>query len=1034
VAEHLRAGWIVYFNGIEIPATACNISSGVWQIPQASIAIPADRIMQRVGADDRVRITIFAVDPYRSTSKPEEPDQFRLAFDGEIVSYSYQATATGRSIRFVAVDLIEALTRIFPHFISSLNSIAKGQVGVDRAAASAVVNPFAMLHSLLTAGLTGGADIKRPYDFIENILRLLLDDTLLTNERSVILTQWFKPWNERTGFSDRFVPSAFVEEVSPTGDVPAFPIFRAAQHTEGINALAQSASRLGMGGPMYKIVQTVFQHVYYELAMIPNPPVLLVNQATREVVGGFNGTETAPTEVVQESAAGSQEELTSIQDELQAAQLRLQELIAQFSTNSVSSDAIAEVVSDITDDLADDAAKAIDPGSPGSMLGKLGYALAKAGIAGVTEAATGSAAAATREANRPDEEALREQVAVIAALTQDLENFQFSGGGYAQIQQPVIDADTALKAAREDLARQQALVDGSGDQVRGNAFSSENVKLRQQQELVAQREAEKDNAITNARYLTSNEQGTKRVLAQYMTKPQLMFGVAPSFNVLWPSMYEQFSYEENFALQPTRTYLGDPHVYNLQAKPGQSIAKTDVDLRALTVGYPLPANTRLVEKQAGSKINQHNFLIEYEEYFKGPVYNQMETPPWFAMLADSGATPDAPNAAGSIQQLYCRYEHERMRASRRNGGVVGPYNPNAVAGFPGVVLDNAESNNHVFGYFTSVSHSFTQTSMSTNISFSHAQTFGEFFGTLSDQYFDDKVTKIAADTPTSVPQHPIAELRDRFQVNSPAKEYYQAMFWGIVDETSPDAIIFDIFDVLAVRNPDGTISDIGFEVEAGSQDLSFRSSEAVQASIDEALAEEALLAAEIQRAAEAPAGPAGTFSSGNVGLRRRQEELSASLAQLVAELADSIRREAENAQRKGRGSEGQPLLTGTPSLHTAEPPEYVIKGAYASLMTEPMKAFAFGSRPICTLEQFIDLRGPAGVRTGFRSKGNKTEGKGADYYVKIFDINNDPVLPVDFSTDGLPCGPVGTDVRRNWEQRLLAFRRKVYTARHPFKA
>ena len=948
MSDHVRAGWVVYFNGIEIPATSCSVSSGVWQIPQASISIPADKIMQRVGADDRVRVTIFAIDPYRSTNNPEEGDPFRLAFDGEIVAYQYRSTATGRSISFTAVDLIEALGRIFPHFIATLASIPKGAVGQDQAAASGVVNPFAPHHSLLRAGLTGDGDIKRPYDVVENVLRLLLDDTVMTNERSVIITEWFKPWNQRTQFSKRFVPSAYVETVAPTGEVPAFPIFRAAQYTEGTNALADAASRLGMTGSMYQVIQNIFQHVYYELAMLPNPPVLNVNQATREVIGGFKSDANEPASVEFQNTQRSDVSLEELQNELKQERARLTEISAAQRSN------------------------------------------------------------ATEEIN----ELFRQQAQLVASLQEDLENFKIQGGDYSAFQEPVVEADQALRDAREALKKQEAVVER--DPTPGTKDA-----LERQKQRVAQAEQAKEEAVTKTRFLTSNAQGSEKVLASYMTKPQTIFSVPPSFNVYWPSMYEQFTYDENFALQPTRTYIGDPHIYNLLNDGGQSAAKTALDKFALTVGYPLQANQRLVDRQTGAKINHHNFLIQFEEYFKGPVYNQITTPPWFGHLANRGSGP--PNQEGSIQRIYARYEHERTRASRRNGGIAGPYNPNVVAGLPGVVIDNEESNNHVFCYFTSVQHQFGQESMSTSVSFTHAQTFGEFFQTLSDQYFEDGVTEITAETPSAVPQHPIRELRERFQVNNPAREYYQTMFWGDTGVTTPDPIIFDIFNVLSIRQPDGTVERIGFTETPEDAVQTDRSPQDIASDIEQAKKDLSTIVA-AQRRQYSP----GTRDAYD----RKVEEFS----ELTAELEAAKKRDAAQLNRELRGSSGQPLLKGTPNIETAEPPTYVVNDSYQPLMNDSLKAFAYGSRPICTLDQYIDLQGARGVRDGVRSPSNKKEGKGAQYYVKIFNLSAVPVEPINLSADGLPCGPVGTDTRRNWEERLLAFRRKVYNSLQPFKA
>ena len=337
-------------------------------------------------------------------------------------------------------------------------------------------------------------------------------------------------------------------------------------------------------------------------------------------------------------------------------------------------------------------------------------------------------------------------------------------------------------------------------------------------------------------------------------------------------------------------------------------------------------------------------------------------------------------------------------------------------------MDSVESNNHVFAYYTRVSHSFSQQSMTTNVSFTHAQTFGEFFATLGDQLFEDKITSLTADTPSSAPQHPLSELRDRFQINEPARQYYQTMFWGDVDLNTPDPIIFDIFNVLAVRNPDGSVVPIGFpnaspEEPAGTD----RSVEEIQAERD---TERIRLS---RRAAEQQV----KYDVSSKFAFERQVQI---VADLDTEIALAKRRDAAILSKELRGSSGQPLLNGYPNLVTGEPPEYVVQKAYEDLFTDSRKAFAYGSRPICTLEQYIDLKGEAGLRQGRREPTNPTEGKGAVYYVKIFDIDNSPLTPVTRSTDGLGCGPVGTDTRRSWEERLLAFRGKVYTSRNHYKA
>jgi hypothetical protein len=743
---HNRGSWLVYFNGIEIPANQVTVSSGVWSVPQATISIPADRVMQRIGVNDRVRCTVFALDPYRHLVDGGSPE-FRLMFDGEILNYGYNSTSSGRTITYVAVDMIESLMRIFPFLITSLNTIVKGEMSVDQAKLVTTVNPFAVSHSLFNNGVKSGKRIKRPYDFVRNILDYLLGDVLRANEKSAVIQQWFGPWNERTGFSDRFVPSAFIESLEGPEDSAVFPIFRAAQRSKAVEALADVGDRLGANGSFYQLIQTVFQHVYYEMSMLTTPPVLTVNKETREIVGG---------------------------------------------------------------------------------------------------------------------------------------------------------ADTPVTAA------------------------------------------------------------TQRVLGSYMTKPQTLFGVPPKFNVLWPSQIQQFSYDENYATQPTRTYLGDPHLFNYMQRKETGSGLNATAMRALTVGYPPIANERLRdrESQPATKANHHNFITP-EEYYKGPVYQQLSTPPWFMHLQQRGDDADdqgATNHSRALQLLYAKYEHFRTRAARRNGGVVCTFNPYVLAGHSGMVIDNEHSSNHVMAYYTQVTHTFSTDQMSTSIAFSHAQTLSEYMDTLMDQLVTDGVPVDDLNTMSrGAPEQPIRELRSRFQTLQGAREYYASMFYG--DSDTPRAAAFDVFEVFGVQDEGGVVR---------------------------------------------PLDPIGDF---------------------------------KKAFSLGPVQDPRAQLSLTSNRSTGEPPDFRVRSQYRGLLTDPAAASAYGSRPICTLEQYIDLQGVRGVREGLRGANNTLEGKGAPYYVRISVGTPGPEYPPPtVDREGNPCNPPEVDSTRDWRARLLAYRTRVYTARGGYRA
>lgn len=751
-ALHHRGSWIVYFNGVEVPAISASVSFGVWGIPQANIAVPADKIMQRIGADDRVRCTIFALDTYRSRNT-READQFRLVFDGEILNYGYQAQSQGRSMNFTAIDFIESLTRIFPFFVTSLNEVARNVSSVDTNTVTPTLNPFAPNNSLFNSGVTGETRIERPFDFVKNVLDFLLGDVLNDNERSVITQQWYGPWNNRTKFSSRFVPSPFIEDAfltegqGPTAPGGVFPIFKAAQAATAVKALANIGEQIP-NGSFYRIIQSIFQHVYYELAFIPTAPFLKVNSAGRDITGSG-------------------------------------------------------------DDAAD-----------------------------------------------------------------------------------------------------------------------------------------------------VNEE---KVIASYMTKPQTLFSIPPACNVLWPSMITGFSYEENYATQPTRTYLGNPHIFNFLTGTGPQ-ASDAIAERALTVGYPPLANQRLSTKNSSSdnRTNIHNFLTP-EEYFKGPVYNQLDTPTWYEFLTKESGSKDTEGREtynANLQRLYARYEHFRTRASRRNGGVTMHYNPYVLPGFPGVVIDNETSANHVFGYFTNVTHSFSQQGMSTNVNFTHSQTLSQYLDTMIDNLLEDGERTVDFDTfVRGAPRQPIYTIRDRTQTLKGMREFYARAFYGQIGDDADPRVVFDFLDVFGLANDDGSI---------GRLDLN---------------------------------------------------------ADLLAHIPSSDPNDEEKKLK---------LVS---DRRTGEPPDFKIRSTYRQLLTDPGAAYSYASRPITTLDQWIEAQGEFGVREGVRNPLNVTEGKGAKYYVRILNFNEGPAdAPPQVNTDGNPCVTINADTLRSWQNRLLKFRRRVYQSLNDFRA
>lgn len=284
--------WIVYINGIEVPATSVTVSYGVWAIPEAQITMVPDATLQRLGSDDRLDVQVFYCDQWIDTDKPE----FRLMFDGEIVGWSYVNVNKARAISFNAIDYMQIFTQLFFFFMSSVDDFVTTASGANTGADAGTITEsgFAPIYpySLFTRGLVGnpfegnpnvpataadtsGGDrnslIKRPVDFVYNIVKALVSST--TERRTVAAANFFSPWAKRTNFHKRFVALPYLE--SNNDNNPAiFPILKAAQANFAIGAVAQQAGRIGNSGSIWQMLNEIMRVLMMEISMLPTAPAV----------------------------------------------------------------------------------------------------------------------------------------------------------------------------------------------------------------------------------------------------------------------------------------------------------------------------------------------------------------------------------------------------------------------------------------------------------------------------------------------------------------------------------------------------------------------------------------------------------------------------------------------------------------------------------------------------------------------------------------------------------------------------------------
>lgn len=278
-----QAAFIVYINGIEVPAKSVSLRYGVWQIPEMQIDMVADPVISRLGAEDRVQVAVFFLDD--TAVVPEVKPEFRLFGEGEITGWGYRNTSAGRMISFTVVNQIAVFTQLFTQFMLSVdNSLGPitGPAGVQ-----AFLQPSADLVyplSLFTEGLipsTGekGAFISRPFDFLYNAVRGVLSSKVPAERRSIPAANFFARWARLNNFHNRFAATPFFDEVTDNANI--FPVLRALQNTSAIDVLVRNLlPNIQNAGSFWDMLQTVFASMFMEIAMIPSMPLVTVDLAS----------------------------------------------------------------------------------------------------------------------------------------------------------------------------------------------------------------------------------------------------------------------------------------------------------------------------------------------------------------------------------------------------------------------------------------------------------------------------------------------------------------------------------------------------------------------------------------------------------------------------------------------------------------------------------------------------------------------------------------------------------------------------------
>ena len=333
---------------------------------------------------------------------------------------------------------------------------------------------------------------------------------------------------------------------------------------------------------------------------------------------------------------------------------------------------------------------------------------------------------------------------------------------------------------------------------------------------------------------TATSGGTTQTrLGNYISKPISYFALPPECNILFPGLVSSISFQENYAAQATRTMAGNPFL-DIAERQGTLPKSGDVAKSATVNAWP-EALSNLVGLSGPKQFS--TMLLYPEEFFKGPVVNNVTIPSWFTALKEaakaqdtvsstaktqqntqaanrkassdatslkssvssiSALTPDAAAALGAqanrgvsltddqkiaIYSQYIRMSHFENRFSTRGGQVSCPFNPYILPCYPFVYLDKSDAAMHIVGCVTSFQHQLSAVSgLSTSFTYSHGRTLKETYEIAIATHLD-KMSKDSAafdKNPvfySSAPLEPTTTVANMLQTDTGAAAYYKQTFY-----------------------------------------------------------------------------------------------------------------------------------------------------------------------------------------------------------------------------------------------------------------
>nr|DAH08924.1 MAG TPA: hypothetical protein [Caudoviricetes sp.] len=232
-----------------------------------------------------------------------------------------------------------------------------------------------------------------------------------------------------------------------------------------------------------------------------------------------------------------------------------------------------------------------------------------------------------------------------------------------------------------------------------------------------------------------------------VAKPETLFVNAPSCNLIFPVIKSQISYTRSFKQEPTRLIqISDP-VAALQGAanptPTQLLCMMFTEQEdSGTTRNGLPMYKQYVmslgeHSNLTDKVHPMTNLTEYEKangircstsnkgadlylFLKSDLAASAQGADDEQYVISLASDTSDMSGVGNTLAKLARYELLRQRYVTRTGSIEMYFNPYIVPGFPFVSIETTENGLNIYGYVTSVVHSFTDRSWSTTVNFNCA--------------------------------------------------------------------------------------------------------------------------------------------------------------------------------------------------------------------------------------------------------------------------------------------------------------------------